>query len=390
MYSRSVVSAMVLGRTRVNVVIDGSNVIAGGSKSGDSDGHRLISAIELYEKKGYTVLPRMKNSTYWWMKKNDGKASRGFEVIDRLVREKKKLGIDILIEDDDLYIINLALEKNAWLVTNDTFESYYNRDGEEVKRERANHPDIEWSELDQYTWGTGPDREGRVRTNEDWRVDGPNFLHPRLPQAPGMNIKDDNSKLRVLLTDLGKILGEIEIFAENHPDQDSDHINHIKMEIGHHRDRHKRMIDIIPEPDIPSSRDELSSMTVEVLKEYCSHLGIKKSGLKSEIIGRIIEQTSNIDHNEIDDENEAPTENMDQILETLGFSKYQFVSALMSFKKSKGKRQSFASTYCDLIDKYPRYNLKNHGIKANSFLEECGDIIDYEIREKDGSKHYWI
>ena len=54
---------MVLGRTRVNVVIDGSNVIAGGSKSGDSDGHRLISAIELYEKKGYTVLPRMKYGT---------------------------------------------------------------------------------------------------------------------------------------------------------------------------------------------------------------------------------------------------------------------------------------------------------------------------------------
>ena len=381
---------MVLGRTRVNVVIDGSNVIAGGSRSADSDGHRLISAIELYEEKGYTVLPRMKYGTYWWMKKNDGKTSRGFEVIDRLVREKKKLGIDILIEDDDLYIINLALEKNAWLVTNDTFESYYNKDSEEVLRERATHPDIDWSELDQYTWGTSPDREGRVRTNEDWRVDGSNFLHPRLPQAPGMNIKDDNSQLRVLLRDLGKILGEIEILAENHPDQDSDHINHIKMEIGHLRDRHREMIYIIPDLAISSSSDELSSMSVEVLKEYCSHLGIKKSGLKSEIIGRIIEQTSNDNNKNIDDENEARVENMDQILATLGFSKHQFVSTLMSFKKSKGERQSFASTYCDLIDKYPRYNLKKHGIKASWFLGECKEIIDYEIREKDGSKHYWI
>ena len=382
---------MVLGRTRVNVVIDGSNVISGGcSKSSDSDGHRLISAIELYEKKGYTVLPRMKNGTYWWMKKNDGKASRGFEVIDRLVREKKKLGIDILIEDDDLYIINLALEKNAWLVTNDTFENYYNKDGQEVLRERATYPDIKWSELDQYTWGTSPDREGRVRTNEDWRVDGSNFLHPRLPQAPGMNIKDDNSQLRVLLADLGKILGEIEIFAENHPDQDSDHINHIKMEIGHYRARHKKMIDIIPEPGIPSSRDELGSVTVDVLKHYCSILGVKKSGLKSEIIDRIIKQLSNTGHEEKNDGNEMLMEDMNQILETLEFSKNQFVSALMSFKKSKNEKQSFANIYSRLIDKYPRYNLKDHGIKPSWFLQECGGIIDYEIREKGGYKHYWI
>lgn len=381
---------MVLGRTRVNVVIDGSNVIAGGSKSGDSDGHRLISAIELYEKKGYTVLPRMKYGTYWWMKKNDGKASRGFEVIDRLVRAKKKLGIDILFEDDDLYIINLALEKNAWLVTNDTFENYYNKNGEEVLRERATYPDIEWSELDQYTWGTSPDREGRVRTNEDWRVDGSNFLHPRLPQAPGMNIKDDNSQLRILLTDLGKILGEIEISAENHPGQDSEHISRIKIEISHLRERQKKLRDIIPEPGIPSSRDELNLLTVKVLRDYCSLIGLKKSGLKSEIIDRIIEKAPNMDYEDNNHGNETPIENTNQILEKLGFSKYQFASSLLSFKRSKDERQSFASTYCDLIDKYPRYNLKKHGIKATWFLEQCGEIIDYEIREKDGFKHYWI
>ena len=162
------------------------------------------------------------------------------------------------------------------------------------------------------------------------------------------------------------------------------------MEISHLRDRQKKLIDIIPVPGIPSSRDELNSMTVKGLRDYCSLLDIKKSGLKSEIIDRIIEKASNSECKENIRGNETPTENMNKMLEKIGFSKYQFVSALMSFKRSKEERQSFASTYCDLIDKYPRYNLKKHGIKATRFLEECGEIIDYEIREKDGYKHYWI
>ena len=63
---------MASDRTRINVVIDGSNVIAGGSRGTDSNGHRLISAIELYESKGYNVLPRMNLRTYGWMYHNDG------------------------------------------------------------------------------------------------------------------------------------------------------------------------------------------------------------------------------------------------------------------------------------------------------------------------------
>ena len=80
-------------------------------------------------------------------------------------------------------------------------------DGEmrEIQKERSLHPDIPWSDLDKYTWGTEPDSEGRVRPNEDWRVDGSNFLHPRLPQAPGMILKDDNSELRILLADFSKV-----------------------------------------------------------------------------------------------------------------------------------------------------------------------------------------
>ena len=379
---------MASGRTRINVVIDGSNVIAGGSRGSNSNGHRLISAIEVYEKKGYRVLPRMNKRTYGWMKHNDGSKSQGFEAIKRLVRDKKEEGMDILIEDDDLYLINLALEESAWLVTNDTFENYW-KDGEEVQRERAIYPEIRWSELDEYTWGTGADNEGRVRPNEDWRVDGSNFLHPRLQSAPGMALKDENSELRVLLSDFTNVLEEIEICAEKHPHQDLDHVKEIRRHIGYHSARLGKMIEIIPKPSIPSSKDDLNSKTVDVLKQYCDLLGLKKSGLKGEIVDRILEEQSDSVDSGLHIEDEIVEEGTKELEEIIGFSKSEFISALLGCKKSREK-ESYATTYATLIGKNPKYNLKNHSIKANWFLEECGEIVDFEIREKDNSKHYWI
>ena len=380
---------MASDRTRINVVIDGSNVIAGGSSDSKSNGHRLISAIELYESKGYNVLPRMNKRTYGWMYHNDGTKSQGYGAINRLAREKRKDGIDIFFKDDDLFLINLALKENAWLVTNDTFENYW-KDGEEIQKERSLHPDIPWSELDKYTWGTEPDSEGRVRPNEDWRVDGSNFLHPRLPQAPGMTLKDENSELRILLADFAKVLDEIESCAENHPNQDLEYVEEIRRHVGYHHVRLGKMIEIIPKPRIPSGKDELGSKTVDILKQYCEFLGLKKSGLKSEIVDRIIEaQSESVDSDSPNNE-DIIEEDTKELEEIIGFSKPQFASALLGCKKSSEKKESFATIYSILIKKHPKYNLNNYGIKANWFLEECGEIIDFEIREKDNLKHYWI
>ena len=381
---------MKLNSTRFKVVIDGSNVISGGAKGGGSNGHRLISAIELYESKGYTVLPRLKKGTYGWMYHNDGTESQGFDAIKRLVREKKKDGLNILYEDDDLYLINLALQENAWLVTNDTFENKWNENGEEKQRERSLYPDFSWSELDEYTWGTEPDAEGRVRPNEDWRIDGPNFLHPRLQQAPGMDLKDENSELRVLLSDLSKVLEKIEIAAENHPNNHLDHVEEIRRHIGYLNVRLGKMIGIIPKPEIPSSKDELSSKTVDILKQYCDLLGLKKSGPKSEIIDRIIvEQSKSVD-SESDNNEDVIEEDTKQIEDIVGFSKSQFISALLGGKKDGQKKGNFATLYRILINEDPKYDLKKYGIKPGWFLEECGDIIDIEIRKKDNKKSYWI
>ena len=110
---------------RNRVVLDGSNIVHGGYRGEGVDGFRLIEAISLYREHGYTVYPRMKGGTLRYIKR---KRIKGYAA---LTRETKKEGETRLItyeKDDDLAIIELALKKNAWIVTNDTFDGYYDPD----------------------------------------------------------------------------------------------------------------------------------------------------------------------------------------------------------------------------------------------------------------------
>ena len=79
---------------RRTVVLDGSNIVSGGAGGEDVDGHRLVSAVDLYTKKGYDVIPVMKNGTYYWMKNNN---ITGFDAVRRL----KNDGILKMFDSDD-------------------------------------------------------------------------------------------------------------------------------------------------------------------------------------------------------------------------------------------------------------------------------------------------
>ena len=57
-------------------------------------------------------------------------------------------------EDDDEYILDLAVAKNYGIITNDTFEDTYNN-GEPVERQRSKYLTRIGQRIDELTWGTG-------------------------------------------------------------------------------------------------------------------------------------------------------------------------------------------------------------------------------------------
>jgi len=273
------------------VVLDGSNIIAGGAKSrGTSDGHRLISAIRLYEENGYTVIPVLKEGTYWWMKHNDGKESQGFNVVKRLRDKLEQEGKNLLFENDDQYIVKLAYKKKAWLVTNDTFESRTPKGSREVEvREREKYPDlVDWAEVDQYTWGTSKGPDGRVRANEDWRVEGSDFVHLHLTPLKRTIIEDRYSELRSSISRVDASLSEA--------DQILNAIDGPENEIKLLRERMKKMHEAflqldnsVPETKIPT-KGKLQGLKKTELEEYCVFFGIPKSGNKDVLVKRLLEK----------------------------------------------------------------------------------------------------
>ena len=271
--------------SRTTVVLDGSNIVHGGksSISQDPDGNRLISAIGLYESKGYTVLPCMKGGTYFVMSgkaKNMPKAP-GYDALEALAKNKE---LKVFSKDDDLHIIHLALSRDAWIVTNDTFEDLRDKEtGEIIPRERTNYPELDWDLIDEMTWGTR--RSGvRAYADDTWKTDGQKFLHPTLKTAPKPIFGDENTEIRKTIIRLGTTLQDIVRLSENGSEQ----MAWINVEARALIQRQRTMAKMVPLPTIPDEQG-LSQRTVSELKVICDFLGIKKSGLKSAIIERILE-----------------------------------------------------------------------------------------------------
>ena len=258
---------------RRTVVLDGSNIVSGGAGGQDVNGHRLVSAIELYSRKGYDVIPVMKSGTYYWMK---NKEILGFEAIKRLNFSDK---LRMFGKDDDLYFIQIALDLDAWIVTQDTFED--TRNG--TKKERSLFPDFPWEEIDSRTWGTRKGGDGRVRANSDWSVSGHKFYHPRLPTCPSNGMIDGNLRLREMIFDVSSKLESIDQAAEMDPKLRKEVCRQVRMMLRGCR----KMEEALPNPRLPNE-EEIKAILVPGLREICRSLGVKVSGRRTELEERIL------------------------------------------------------------------------------------------------------
>ena len=277
--------------TRRTVILDGSNIVHGGrgARSQDPDGNRLISAISVYESKGYDVIPCMKGGTFHVMsgealnRETEEKIPKapGFDSLEHL---SKSGFLRLFKSDDDLHIIHLALHKNAWIVTNDTFEDFrHPESGELIPRERTTHSELDWDLIDEMTWGTHRGLK-RVYSDDTWKTEGPKFIHPTLSHAPTSLFDDEYAEIRAAVSQLTHTLQEIVRLSEKEDSRITD-VNAMAKNWIH---RVKIMASMIPVQKTPD-KESLSQMTVHELKKICLELDLKRSGKKAELVDRISE-----------------------------------------------------------------------------------------------------
>lgn len=257
-------------------VVDAANVGWGGSKCNDGfDIYRIISCRTLLISNHFPFVLAMHAPTYRYQIKYE---CTGHLELQKLLDEGELL----LFEDDDEYILDLAVAKNYGIITNDTFEDTY-KDGELVERQRSKYPHKNWSRIDELTWGTG--RMGdRVRPNEDWRVIGSDFLSPKLKPL-GEPISDSDFEIMYALSHSFDTLNDLGKTISNHPNPNAAIVEDVRglcfEYINAAENLMKKHANSVPD------KDELGKMTVKNLRELCENMGLKKSGNKPDLIERI-------------------------------------------------------------------------------------------------------
>ncbi len=197
------------------VVLDGSNIVASTADADGTDGRILLSAIEFYESLGYTVIPVMASSTIGYMKKNN---HPGAQTLAVMARNKS---IRTFSDGDDEGIIQIALRRNGWIVTYDTFShGKKDKEGNKIPPEREKYPEWDWDDIDERTRGTEKLSDGRVFSQKHWKVDGIDFHDPMMPKAPKELLSSEYSEFRRDLQVATRRIDRILVFlGEAEPDE---------------------------------------------------------------------------------------------------------------------------------------------------------------------------
>lgn len=234
------------------VILDGANIIHDNLDNGDTtlEPKRLRSAIEHCEKKGWETVAVLKHGTYWYAKTHPDVLEEGdFEIL----KEMKDGGKFELIsqKDEDIYWIDLALEKEGYIITHDTF-----KDKKGEKRERSLYPDRPWDEID-------------GRTLSYSFISG-NFICPDLPKKP--EFIPDNSVAK-----LHEEIGQLKIQLEEERAKNRALSAQLKASKSAKTDHDDEIVDVFERLLGEGEEILVSNLHVELARRICGHTGAQNN-----------------------------------------------------------------------------------------------------------------
>lgn len=156
-----------MNNEKLEVIIDGANIFHDdrgivmkdeeGERITQSRPERVAAVISLCESKGWKSTAILKQLSYYIASKNkDSEYVGDMNIIDDLISKKKVMLISK--KKEDIYFINLAIQRNAYIITRDGF-----------KEEREKYPDMDWEDIDN-------------RTLNGYEFIGDDFVLPGLPE----------------------------------------------------------------------------------------------------------------------------------------------------------------------------------------------------------------
>ena len=388
---------------RRHVVLDGPLIVHGGAgNEGDPDGRRLSSAFEWYEKLGYTVeatiskkkLREFIEGIYFskeggeWVRKKK-KPIVGAASLKRLVADKKLTPFG---GDDDKVMLDKCVDtsKKAWIVTHDKFDD--KRDGDLViKRQRSKYPGLPWEEIDEFTRGTFND-DGRIISNQHWRVDGKNFYDHEMPRAPPSILYGKYSEIDSLANNLTGLLSKIDEVIEGYDETNPEVKSSMRTRVKKMQFQASAFIELIPKEEL--GEGEVSALNVQNLRILAKERGLSgySKMRKAELIRLILDDIPR--NKEISDLTTDNTE-LDKIkrkrkrkrnLKTVNIEPSEFFENLFSKMKNPNQWTLFTIPYAHMVAEKPEFHLKSLGVKPVDFIRLHADKIELSMREG----HPWV
>ena len=384
---------------RRHVVLDGPLIVHGGAGGEGQDGRRLSSAFEWYEKLGYTVeatiskkkLREFIEGIYFskegdkWVRK-EKKPIVGAASLKRLVADNKLAPFG---GDDDKVMLDKCVDtsKKAWIVTHDKFDDRVEGDSV-IKRQRSKYPDLPWGEIDEFTRGTF-NKDGRIISNQHWRVDGKNFYDHEMPRAPPSILYGKYSEIDSLANNLTQLLSKIDGVLEGYAESNLENKSSMRTRVQKMQIQASAFIELIPKEEL--GEGDISALSVKNLRILAKERGLSgySKMKKAELIRLILDDIPSnkeisdltIDNTELDKSKE------DFIREkTANIEPAEFFENLFSKMENPNQWGAFTTPYSLMIADKPEFHLKSLGVKPVDFIRLHADKIELSLRKG----HPWV